>query len=127
MAEYSLALNENWDLCLDAFGNIATCNEDDAICQDVACALRLFTKDSYFDPQKGIPYFDIALGKRPFESLVRSELTKTAKGVYGVIDAAITHYEVTKNRELSLSMDCLVRSGRIKHIELSNMPTTKGQ
>lgn len=126
MAEYSLMLDENWDLCLDKFGNIATLNADAAICQDVACALRLFTKDAYFEPYKGIPYFDIALGQKPFEALIRSELTKAAKGVQGVIDAQLSSYEITKNREFSLSMTCLVRGGNVKHIDLGYLPTKRG-
>ena len=126
MAEYSLKLDENWDLCLDDFGNIATTKEDDAICQDVACSLRLFAQEAYFDPQKGVPYFDIALGQKPFESLLRSELTRAAKSVSGVIDAAITGYETNQDRQLSLRMECLVKGGNIKHLELTNIPTKRG-
>lgn len=116
MAEQtSIKLNNDWDLCLDAFGNLETRNDDAAICQDVSCALRLFTNDSYYEPTKGIPYLSIALGVTPFESLVRSELTNTAKSVNGVLDASVEELTI-KNRSLSAEMKCLTTSGNIREV-----------
>ena len=109
----SIKLNNDWDLCLDAFGNLETCNDDDAICQDVACALRLFTNDSYYEPSKGIPYRDIVLGVTPFESLVRSELINTAKSVDGVLDADVESFTI-ENRALILAMQCLTVNGNVR-------------
>lgn len=122
----SLKLDAEWDLCLDRFGNIATVQGDAAICQDVGCALKLFTNDAYFEPNKGIDYFHIALGVKPFESLVRSELSKAAMAVNGVLDVELTNYKITKSRELSLSMRCLVTSGKVKQLDLTNLPLKRG-
>ena len=109
----SIKLNNDWDICLDDFGNLQTCHEDAAICQDVACALRLFTNDSYYEPSKGIPYRDIVLGVTPFESLVRSELINTAKSVDGVLDADVESFTI-ENRALILAMQCLTVNGNIR-------------
>lgn len=109
----SIKLNNDWDLCLDAFGNLQICHEDTAICQDVACALRLFTNDSYYEPSKGIPYLDIVLGVNPFESLVRSELINTAKSVDGVLDADVEKFTI-EDRALILAMQCLTVNGNVQ-------------
>lgn len=109
----SIKLNNDWDICLDDFGNLQTCHEDAAICQDVACALRLFTNDSYYEPSKGIPYRDIVLGVTPFESLVRSELINTAKSVDGVLDADVESFTI-ENRALILAMQCLTVNGNVR-------------
>lgn len=109
----SIKLNNDWDICLDDFGNLQTCHEDAAICQDVACALRLFTNDSYYEPNKGIPYRDIVLGVTPFESLVRSELINTAKSVDGVLDADVEKFTI-EDRALILAMQCLTVNGNVR-------------
>lgn len=109
----SIKLNNDWDICLDDFGNLQTCHEDAAICQDVACALRLFTNDSYYEPSKGIPYRDIVLGVTPFESLVRSELINTAKSVDGVLDADVESFTI-ENRALILAMQFLTVNGNVR-------------
>ncbi len=126
MAEQtSIKLNNDWDICLDDFGNLQTCHEDAAICQDVACALRLFTNDSYYEPSKGIPYRDIVLGVTPFESLVRSELTNTAKSVSGVLDASVENLTI-ENRILGFDMDCLTTNGNIREVG-SNLDFSGGE
>ena len=121
----SIKLNNGWDICLDDFGNLQTCHEDEAICQDVACALRLFTNDSYYEPSKGIPYRDIVLGVNPFESLVRSELINTAKSVDGVLDANVENFTI-KNRGLKLAMQCLTENGNAKEVS-TDVDTSRGE
>lgn len=111
----SIKLNIGWDICLDDFGNLDTCNDDEAICQDASCALRLFTNDSYYEPSKGIPYLDIVLSVSPFESLVRSELINTAKSVDGVLDASVEDFTVEK-RSLKLKMKCLTTNGNVRDV-----------
>lgn len=74
---HTLLLNESWDLGLDELGNIATTTGAYAIAQNAANAVRLFTNDAYFDATKGIPHFDIELGKKPTVS--RSTLINRIK------------------------------------------------
>ena len=55
---------QNWDLVLDAAGNIAMAKDPYAKAQDVASACRLFSGELYYDTEKGIPYFEETLGKK---------------------------------------------------------------
>ena len=61
----SLLLNNNWDISLDKNGNFSLCSDTYAVAQNVACAVRAFTKDMYFNQNDGIPHFitDISSSK----------------------------------------------------------------
>lgn len=90
MAGYTLFLDDNWDVATDGNGNIATVQGAYGIAQNVANAVRLFTNDAYFDQQRGIPHFDIALGHVPPMSVLRSRIRQAALEVEGVAAAEIT-------------------------------------
>lgn len=76
-----------WDLVLDAAGNLAVCTEPYAISQDVACALRLFSGELWFDVSKGIPYFATILGKTPPIEYFKAQMVRAAMTVPGVVSA----------------------------------------
>lgn len=82
-------LNDNWDITVDGSGNIAAVDDAYAIAQNVANAVRLFTNDAYFDADKGIPHFDIELGRRPPLSVLRTRILQAARAVDGVVDASV--------------------------------------
>lgn len=88
-----LALND-WDLTLDGNGNIAIATRDYAIAQNVANAIRLFTNDAYYEPERGVPHFIVDLKTNPQESLIRSKFLKTALAVEGVRQAEITSLNI---------------------------------
>lgn len=92
---------DNWDLRLDSAGQIALTTGAYAIAQNVANAIRLFTNDAYFDPDKGIPHFSIDLGQKPNLAVIRSRLRKAALSVEGVkdVDVQITGIKRVKNAE----------------------------
>lgn len=92
MAGYTLFLDKNWDVTTDGNGNIATTKGQQAygIAQNVANAVRLFTNDAYFDQARGIPHFDIELGRVPPMSVLRSRIRQAALEVEGVATAEIT-------------------------------------
>lgn len=83
-------LDADWDLTLDAGGNIATVSGPYAIAQNVANAVRLFTRDAYFDADKGIPHFSVELGHKPPYSILRTRILQAARAVEGVADATVT-------------------------------------
>ena len=91
MAGYTLLLNDNWDVTLDASGNIAATQGQQAygIAQTVANTVRLFTNDAYFDQTRGIPHFEIELGHVPPMSVLRSRIRKAALEVEGVATAEL--------------------------------------
>lgn len=87
---HSLTLDlDNWDLTLDTGGNIATTTGPYAIAQNVANAVRLFTNDAWYDPERGIPHFIVDLGFLPEQSVVCSRVGAAARGVEGVAAAQV--------------------------------------
>lgn len=74
----SLLLDGNWDLSLDIHGNIAISLGAYTTAQNVANECRLFTDDAYFDTERGIPYFLIALGKDVSPSVLMARLREAA-------------------------------------------------
>lgn len=97
----TLLLNpDNWDLLLDAYGNVAMASEPYAIAQDVASAIKLFSGELYFDTTQGIPYFDQILGHNPTLGYIKSQVEAAALTVPGVVSARATLAQY-KNRGVS--------------------------
>lgn len=76
-----------WDLVLDADGNIAQASDPYAIAQDVACAVKLFKGELWFQKSKGIPYWASILGFRPPLSFVKAQIVRAALTVPRVTQA----------------------------------------
>jgi hypothetical protein len=76
---HTLALDERWDLHLNEAGNIATTSGALATAQGVANECRLFTRDAYFEYDKGLPHKLIELGgKNPPRPLLRTMMRRAA-------------------------------------------------
>ena len=86
---HTLTLDADWDIQLDASGNIAETSGDYAVAQNVANAVRLFTNDAYYDPDRGIPHFALTLGRKPALSVFRTVVRQAALGVDGVRAAEV--------------------------------------
>ena len=82
----TLLLDKNWDICLDKSGRIAVADGPYATAQAVANECRLFTQDAYFEPDRGIPYYLIALGQKLSPSVLRARLRDAAYLVEDVED-----------------------------------------
>jgi len=91
---------EDWDLCLNSAGQIQVAGIEYSIAQNVANAIRLFTKDAWFDPDRGIPHFDVDLSQPVNIPLIRNQMLQKALAVEGVADAEVEIYGVT-DRELT--------------------------
>lgn len=89
---FTLTLNDNWDIFVDASGNIATSDDTYAIAQNAANAVRLFTGDAYFNITRGIPHFDIELGQKdaPARSTLVNRIRKSVLAGEGVSDAEVS-------------------------------------
>ncbi len=96
-----------WDLVLDAAGNIALADEPYRIAQDVACAIRVFAGECWYDTSKGIPYKSQILGQWPPISLVKAQIVKAALTVPGVVSA----------RCIVLSLDKRTFTGQCQFID----------
>jgi hypothetical protein len=77
-----------WDLVVDANGNIAVASDPYSLAQDAASAIRLFQGELLYDTTQGVPYFDQILGKLPPLALVKAKIVAAALTVPGVAAAA---------------------------------------
>ena len=92
----SLFLSNNWDIGLDSSGNIETTSGLYCDAQNVANAVRLFTRDAYLAQNKGVPHFRLDLGVVPALSEVRSWYRKSAKNVENIKSASVEITAVDK-------------------------------
>lgn len=82
---HTLLLTDDWDLTLDSAGDIATSTGAYSIAQNVGNAVRLFTNDAWFNPERGIPHFAIDLARMPALSVFREQ----AHGICHVLCDAV--------------------------------------
>lgn len=119
MRKRSFLLNSKWDICLNPAGSIAETTGDYCDAQNVANAVRLFTDDAYLAADKGIPHFDIDLGVKPLEAVLRGRIRAAAVGVENIADAEAIDIQVdTQTRELSGLIRALTEQGAAVGIEL---------
>ena len=104
---HTLTLDADWDLQLDAAGNIMTSSGDYAVAQNVANAVRLFTNDAYYDPDRGIPHFAITLGRKPSMSVFRAVVRQAALGVDGVKAADVKDIQLVRKDTSSPAGDAI--------------------
>ena len=98
----TLLLDENWDLTLDAAGNLAVATGHYAIAQDVASAVRTFRGEIWYDRTDGIPYIEQVLGVTPTPSLqfLKAQFVGAAMTVPGVVSAKCFLTGPGKSREV---------------------------
>lgn len=77
----------DWDLVLDASGNIAVASEPYSIAQDVASACQLFSGELHYDTAKGVPYWGNILGQEPAPAFFNAQIEAAANTVPGVTAA----------------------------------------
>ena len=84
----SLLLDQTeWDLVLDASGNIARAGIPYARAQDVSSAAQTYAGEVWYDTRQGIPYQSAILGQRPSLQFVASQIENAALTVPGVVRA----------------------------------------
>ncbi|MCH5277769.1 MAG: hypothetical protein J1E80_08050 [Desulfovibrionaceae bacterium] len=117
MAGHTLFLDpDTWDLTLDAGGGIATTSESYGIAQNVANAVRLFTKDAFYNPDRGLPHFLMELGVAPDLSVVRGRIRRAAMSVDGVADASVDITGIT-NRVMEGKISLTTDAGETVDVE----------
>jgi len=98
MTKSFLLDNSAWDMVLDAAGNWAICTEPYSLAQDVACALRTYLGEVYYDTSLGVPYFQQILGGELPLSMVAAILEEQARTVPGVVAAACSIISVADRK-----------------------------
>ena len=104
-----------WDLCLDASGNIAVASEPYALAQDVASAIKTFQGELYFDTAQGIPYFSQILGARPSLQLIKAHMERAALTVPGVVTATC-FFSSFEGRKLSGQVQITDNTGMVSNV-----------
>ncbi len=98
------------DLCVDVKGNIAVANEPYATAQDMACAIKLFKGELYYDTTQGVPYWQEIYGYWPPPAVIKTQFAFAAGTVPGVKDIVVTIQSVT-NRTLYAQVQGKTESG----------------
>lgn len=116
----TLLLDSNWDLCLDKAGRIAIAEGAYATAQNAANECRLFTNDAYFETERGIPYYLIALGRKLSPSVLRARLRDAAMLVEDVEDVTEVVLESldTETRRVTGEIQFTSREGENASVEL---------
>jgi len=76
-----------WDLVIDAYGDIAVASDPYSISQDICSAVRLMLGELWYDTSRGIPYYQQVIGKTVNLALLKSFVEAAAKTVTGVLTA----------------------------------------
>ena len=116
----TLLLDSNWDLTLDKAGRIAIAEGAYATAQNVANECRLFTDDAYFETERGIPYYLVALGRKLSPSVLRARLRDAAMLVEDVEDVTEVVLESldTETRRVTGEIQFTSREGENASVEL---------
>jgi hypothetical protein len=116
----TLLLDKHWDICLDKAGRIAVAEGPYATAQAVANECRLFTDDAYFEPDRGIPYYLIALGRKLSPSVLRARLRDAAYLVEDVDDVTDVVLESldTETRRVTGEIQFTSKEGEDASVEL---------
>ena len=86
----TLQLSANWDLTLDANGNLAVVAGPQALAQDVASAISTFLGEAYFDTSLGVPWGGNVFAQEFSPALATSLIVQAAMSVPGVVSATVT-------------------------------------
>ena len=116
----TLLLNSQWDLTLDKSGRISVADGAYATAQNVANECRLFSNDAYFEPERGIPYYLIALGRKLSPSVLRARLRDAAylvEDVEDVTDVVLESLD-TETRRVTGEIQFTSKEGENASVEL---------
>ena len=89
--------NDNWDMFVDDYGNIAIKESNDEIAQDVASSVMVWQTECPFDKERGIPYNTPDENRFSLKEYIR----KQALRIDGV-DEAIISFEKIENRKANV-------------------------
>jgi len=91
----TLALQNDWDLYVDDFGNIALKEGNERLAQDVASSVRVFKGEIGFDTGRGVEY------NKPDQNreTLNHQMNEQAKLVEGV-ESSVVIFEELDNRIL---------------------------
>lgn len=117
MASTLLLQRDQWDLAIDATGNIALATDPYSIIQDVASACRLFFGELWFDTSKGVRYWQGILGRPAPLALLKSQIVDAAISVPGVASATVQIGSLV-DRKVTGQISCVLDDGSTVTVSL---------
>ena len=113
----TLYLDDDWDLIVDASGNIAMATDEYAIAQDVASAGLLWKGEHIYDSTRGIPYKNGVLGQRPSVAMLADWYTTEGLTVPNV--ASVEPIFSYAQRQLTGQLQITTDSGEQVNVNFS--------
>ena len=101
----------NYDLVVDASGNIAVANPPYQLAQDAASEIKLFLGELYYDTTQGVPYFQNILGQSPPLQYIKAKLAAAALTADPSIVSAQVFISSISNRGLKGQVQVSDQSG----------------
>ncbi len=108
----TLYLDAQWDLTVDADGNIAMATDPYSLAQDAASAIQTYLGEVYFNTKIGIPYSAQILGQGFPLELYRAQCVKAAMTVPGVKNASV-FFTGFQDRVLTGQVQVTTQSGAV--------------
>lgn len=105
-----------WDLLPDASGNVAVASGSYGICQNVACAIRVFSGECYYNTGAGLPYRQHILAHTQAAPVFRMQAEQAASAVAGVAAARCVLTGLGANRQLSGYVLVSTTQGDVQHV-----------
>lgn len=106
----------DWDLCVDRNGDLALCTSPYDVAQDVACALRTFQGECWYDTGRGLPYFSKLLGRSHNEASFIALAEEVAATVPGVESARCIAALNRSDRRLHGTIELTLRNGETTRV-----------
>jgi hypothetical protein len=109
-----------WDLVLNAAGDIAMASPPYSLAQDVASACRTFLGEVWYDTRLGIPYFEEILGHSPPPQTFEQYMAEAALTVPGVVNAQCTITSIN-NRTLRGQVTFTATDGTTQTVNIGSV------
>lgn len=106
----------DWDLCVDRNGDLALCTSPYDVAQDVACALRTFQGECWYDTERGLPYFSKYLGRSHMEARFIARAEEVAMTVPDVESARCVAAQRSADRRLHGYIELTLRNGETTRV-----------
>jgi hypothetical protein len=124
MASTLLLDRSDWDLVLDAEGNIAVASEPYSLAQDAASAIKTFAGEVYWNTGLGVPWLTAIFGKNPSISQLKGYFVAAALTVPDVASAQCFITAVTRR---SVSGQIQVRSAATGQVAVAEFAVINPQ
>lgn len=116
----------NWDLLVDASGNIAVASDPYSVAQDVASAVRVFQGEEWYNTSFGVPYFQQILGKLPPANLIKTLIANVAATVPGC-NNPVVYLSGLSGRMLSGQIQFTDSNGTVQVASFGQTPPVQWQ